>query len=264
MESRYRNTPWLILAKPNRKTRLRLFCFPYAGGGASIFRQWQENIPEGVEVCAVQLPGRENRIVEPPFTKLSLLVDAMVKNLDPYFDVPFAFFGHSIGAKIAFEVARELRRKKDVQPVHLFVSGSRPPHIPEPRPLHMLPEHEFTKELCRFSGTPEAVMQSRDLMEMYLPILRADFSIDETYVYYEDNPLDCPIFAFGGSEDKETNREELDAWRQHTTGSFTLQIFQGDHFFIKSSQSLLLHSISRVLLRYLDTKNSHFLTGLTG
>ena len=251
MESTHRNTSWLILGKPRRKTRLRLFCFPYAGGGASIFRQWPDEMSEGVEVCPVQLPGRENRIAEPPFTRLSLLVDAMVKNLDSYFDLPFAFFGHSIGAKIAFELVRELRRKKGVQPVHLFVSGSRPPHIPEPRPLHMLPEHEFVKEFRRFSGTPEAVMQSRDLMEMYLPILRADFSIDETYVYYEDNPLDCPIFAFGGSEDKETNREELDAWRQHTTGSFTLQIFQGDHFFIKSSQSLLLDSISQVLAQHL-------------
>ena len=264
MESKYRKNPWLILGKPKRKTRLRLFCFPYAGGGASIFRQWQENIPEGIQICAVQLPGRENRITEPPFTRVSLLVDAMVKNLDSYFDLPFAFFGHSIGAKIAFELARELRRKKGLEPVHLFVSGSRPPHIPEPRPLHLLPEHDFVRELRRFSGTPEAVMQSRDLMEMYLPILRADFSIDETYVYYEDNPLDCPISAFGGSEDKEANRQELDGWRQHTLSSFTLQMFQGDHFFIKSSQSLLLHSISQVLLRYLDTRNSHFLTGLTG
>ena len=264
MESKKTNNAWLILREPKRKTRLRLFCFPYAGGGASVFRQWSENMPEGVEVCPVQLPGRENRITDSPFTKLALLVDAMVEAFDPYFDVPFAFFGHSIGAKIAFELARELRRKKGAQPVHLFVSGSRPPHIPEPRPLHLLPEHEFTKELRRFSGTPEAVMQSRDLMEMYLPILRADFALDETYVYYEDNLFDCPISAFGGNEDKETNREELDAWRQHTTGTFTLQIFQGDHFFIKSSQSLLLYSISQVLLRYLDTRNSHFLTGLTG
>jgi surfactin synthase thioesterase subunit len=251
MKSTYRNTPWLILGKPNRKIRLRLFCFPYAGGGASIFRQWQKNMPEGVEVCPVQLPGRENRITEPPFTRLSFLVDAMVEALDPYFDVPFAFFGHSIGAKIAFELTRELRRKNAFQPVHFFVSGSRPPHIPEPRPLHMLPEREFIKELRRYSGTPEAVMRSRDLMEMYLPILRADFSIDETYVYYEDNPLDCPISAFGGNEDKEANREELDAWRQHTTGPFTLQMFQGDHFFLKSSQPLLLDSIYQVLARYL-------------
>jgi surfactin synthase thioesterase subunit len=140
-------------------------------------------MPEDVEVCLVQLPGRENRITERRFTSLLPLIDAIAEALDPYFDLPFAFFGHSIGAKIAFELARELRRKKGVQPVLLFVSGSRPPHIPEPRPLHLLPEHEFTEEHRRFSGTPEAVMQSRDLMEMYLPILRTDFTVDETYVY---------------------------------------------------------------------------------
>ena len=96
----------------------------------------------------------------------------------------------------------------------------------------------------------EQILQNRDLMEVFLPILRADFAVDETYVYYKDNSLNCPISAFGGTEDKEANREELDAWRQHTLGSFTLQMFHGDHFFIKSSQLLLLYSIFQVLLRY--------------
>jgi surfactin synthase thioesterase subunit len=145
-----RNNLSLILGEPKPKTQLRLFCFPYAGGGASIFRQWQENIPEGIQICAVQLPGRENRITEPPFTRLSLLVDAMVEAFGPYFDVPFAFFGHSIWAKIAFELVRELRRKKGVQLVHLFVSGSRPPHIPEPRPLHLLPGIRVYQEISSF------------------------------------------------------------------------------------------------------------------
>ena len=252
MEATYRNTPWLILGEPKCRTCLRLFCFPYAGGGASIFRQWSVNTPQAVEVCPVQLPGRENRMAERPFTSFLPLVDAIAEALDPYFDLPCAFFGHSMGAKIAFELARKLRRKKGVQPVHLFVSGCRAPHIPEPRPLYHLPEEEFIRELRRFSGTPEAVLQSAELMEMFVPMLRADFELDETYVYSgNDDLLICPISVFGGSEDKEAKREELEAWRQHTTGTFTLQIFQGDHFFIKSSQSLLLHSISRVLAQYL-------------
>jgi len=216
IESKYKNTSWLILGKSSCKTPLPLFCFLYAGGGASIFRQWQNKMPEGVEVCPVQLPGRENCIAESPFTRLLPLVESMVKALDSYFDLPFAFFGHSMGAKIAFEFIRKLCRKKGVQPVHLFVLGSCAPHIPEPRPLHLLPENEFIKEFSRYSGTPEAVMQSRELMDMFLPILRADFSIDETYIYYEDNPLDCPVTAFGGSADWE-----------------------------------LLHSISKVLAQYL-------------
>ena len=149
-KSKKSNNPWLILWKPKSGTRLRLFCFPYAGGGASIFGQWSNDMPEGIQICPVQLPGRENRITESPFTRLSLLVDAMVEAFGPYFDVPFAFFGHSIWAKIAFELVRELRRKKGVQLVHLFVSGSRPPHIPEPRPLHLLPGIRVYQEISSF------------------------------------------------------------------------------------------------------------------
>lgn len=258
MKSQYGNTLWLIKGKPSFKNHFRLFCFPYAGGGASIFRQWQEKLSKDVEVCPVQLPGRENRFAELPYTILSSLVKDMFEALVPYFDMPFAFFGHSLGAKIAFELARELRRKQDVQPLHLFVSGNRAPHIPEPRPLHMLPEEEIIMELRRYSGTPETVLQSKELMEMYLPILRADFSVDETYTYYEDAPLGCPITAFGGSEDKEASREEIGAWRQHTLSSFSFQMFQGDHFFIKSSQSLVLDSIAKDLLRYHDNTKTSF------
>ena len=142
--------PLVDLGRTKTKTQLRLFCFPYAGGGASIFRQWPENTPEGIEVCPVQLPGRENRIAESLFTRLSPLVDAMIEALDPYFDVPFTFFGYSIGAKIAFELARELRKKKGVHPLYLFVSGSRPSHIPEPRPLHLLPGIRVDQKISSF------------------------------------------------------------------------------------------------------------------
>ena len=215
-----------------------------------IYRQWQENMPEGVEVCPVQLPGREDRISEPPFTKLSSLVQTMIDALSPYLDVPFAFFGHSLGAKIAFEFARELRRKKNIQPVHFFASGSLPPHIPEPRPLHHLSEQEFINELRRYSTMSETVLQNKELKKMFLPILRADFSLDETYIYYKDDPLNCPISVLGGTEDKEASQEELAGWRQHTLSSFNFQSFPGDHFFIKSSQSLVLNSISQVLSRF--------------
>lgn len=245
------NTPWLIRQKTNSNTTVRLFCFPYAGGGASVYRQWQETMPSGVEVCSVQFPGRENRIAEQSFTKLSSLVKAMSEAMDSFYDLPFVFFGHSLGAKIAFELTRELRRNQEVQPVHLIVSGSRAPHIPEPHPLHMQSDEIIIKELRQYSGTPEAVLQSRELVDMYLPILRADFSIDEMYTYYKENPFDFPITAFGGNEDKEASQEEVDAWCQHTLSSFNFQMFEGNHFFIKSSQSHVLDSISQILLQHL-------------
>ena len=182
---------------------------------------------------------------------MKVLIDLLTNELIPYMDRPFVLFGHSIGARIAFELARELRRKWEISPCGLIVSGSRAPHIPEPHPMHHLPDDEFVRELRRFSGTPEAVFQSRELMEMFIPILRADFTIDETYVYSEDEPLDCPVFAFGGTDDIEAKVEELEAWADHTTDVFNLEMIRGDHFFLQSERDLLLRSVSQILLKLL-------------
>ncbi|MES5955963.1 thioesterase domain-containing protein [Bacillus fungorum] len=126
------------------------------------------------------MPGRENRIRERPFYEMGKLVEAISETLFPYLQDPFIFFGHSIGARILFETSRHIRRKWNIQPTRLIVSGSRAPHILEPNPLHHLPDDKFIKELHRFSGTPEAILQNRGLMEIFLPTLRADFTIDET------------------------------------------------------------------------------------
>lgn len=240
---------WCITGNPRHEIRMRLFCFPYAGGGAAVFRQWQAGLPNHVQVCPVQYPGREHRIAEPLITKLHRLVDVACKALSPYFDRPFAFYGHSLGARIAFEMTRELRRKRDIQPLHLIVSGSRAPHLPEPNPIHHLPGEAFVEELRRFSGTPAAVLENRELMEMYLPILRADFEVDETYEHTPERPLDCPIAAFGGTLDLEATREEIEQWGRHTYGNFTLEMFKGDHFFLHSKRDHLLRSVSMILLQ---------------
>jgi medium-chain acyl-[acyl-carrier-protein] hydrolase len=251
MKSPSDHTPWLIRGTPNAGKRLRLFCFPYAGGGASIFRLWRKDLFEDINVCAVQLPGRENRIAEQLYNKLTDLIKAMAEDLEPYLDVPFAFFGHSLGAKIAFEFAREIRRRRGIQPVHIFLSGSRPVHIPEPRPLHRLPDQDFIAALERYAGTPASVLQNSTFMELYLPILRADFSIDETYAYYDEPPLNCPITAFAGNADKGASIADQKGWRQHTSRAFTIHTFQGDHFFIKSARPALLDYISRILAQYI-------------
>ena len=253
MISEMKKTPWITRDSFAPNGVIRLFCFPYAGGGASVFRQWRAGLPDQIEVCPVQLPGRENRISEPLITNLDALVDIASAVFAPYLDSPFAFYGHSIGAKIAFELARNIRRTLGICPCCLIVSGSRAPHIPEPNPLHHLPDHEFMHELRRFSGTPEAVLQSKDLMEMFLPILRADFSVDETYAYSEEMPLDCPIFAFGGTQDVEAKVEDLRAWADHTSEAFSLEMIRGGHFFIQTERTLLLQSIREILLRFLSS-----------
>jgi medium-chain acyl-[acyl-carrier-protein] hydrolase len=242
-----RNDVWIKRSRQDPQACFRLFCFPYAGGGAGIFRTWPERLWPEIEVCAIQLPGREDRFTETPFANLSSLIDALADVIYPYLDIPFAFFGHSLGSLISFELTRRLRRQKAPCPIQLFVSASRAPQIPDPDPLiHQLPDAEFIEELGRFNGTPKAVLDNPELMEVFLPLLRSDISLWETYVYDHEAPLDCPISAFGGLEDEEVSREELAAWHDQTRSRFSIQMFSGDHFFCNGEESNgLLEVISK-------------------
>jgi surfactin synthase thioesterase subunit len=239
---------WIACRKPSPQARLRLFCFPYAGGGVSIFRAWSDGLPADVEVCPIQLPGRGTRLMEPPFTRLSPLIHALAEALFPLLDIPFAFFGHSLGALVSFELARQLRREFAVQPVRLFVSADRAPQIPNrDRAVHSLPEREFLAELCRLNGTPRQVLQDEELRQIMLPLLRADFAVCETYEYANETPLNCPISAFGGLQDHRVNRGDLEAWREQTSASFSLRMFPGDHFFLNTTQAPLLGALFQEL-----------------
>ena len=240
--------PWLAGSPQDGRARLRLFCFPYAGGGSSIFRTWPKCLPETIAVCPVELPGRGARLREAPRTRLADLVGEMAEGLSPYLDRPFAFFGHSMGALLGFELARTLRRMGGPLPRHLFVSGHRAPQIPDPGPhVHALPEPAFVAELRRLGGTPPAVLEHEELMQLLLPILRADFALVETYAYAPESPLSCPITALGGREDPEAGPGDLAAWRDQTTGDFSLRMLPGDHFFVHTAQPLLLAALSHAL-----------------
>jgi medium-chain acyl-[acyl-carrier-protein] hydrolase len=239
---------WIAFRKPNTQARLRLFCFPYAGTGASIFRTWSDGLPSDVEVYPVQLPGRGTRLMETPFIQLAPLVQALAHALEPLLDKPFAFFGHSLGALIGFELARQLRRQSGVQPVRLFVSADRAPQIPHrDLPIHALPEEKFMAELRRLNGIPGKVLEEAELMQIMLPVLRADFAVYESYAYSTEPPLNCPISTFGGSQDHRVSRGDLEAWRDQTSDSFSLRMFPGDHFFWNTTQPLLLQALSQEL-----------------
>ncbi len=239
-----RTTPWLAYRRPNPQARLRLFCLPYAGGGATIYRAWSNYLPALIEVCPVQLPGRENRIREAPFTKLVPLIKELTAALQPFLDIPFAVFGHSVGAQVAYEFARYLYAAGLPGPTRLFVSAC---PAPEERSdavmLHMLPDHSFIEAVRRMKGTPEEVFEHPELMQVFLPILRADFSLIETYEFAPSAPLECPISAFGGLQDVERPREVLERWRQHTSGEFRLRMFRGDHFYLRDACYPLLGAI---------------------
>ncbi|HEU5226874.1 MAG TPA: thioesterase II family protein [Ktedonobacteraceae bacterium] len=251
-----RNTLWVKCSKPNPQACFRLFCFPYAGGGASLFRNWANRLPGEVEVCAVQLPGREDRLAEPAFTRMLPLIEALASALSPYLqDKPCAFFGHSMGAFVSFELARYLRKHHThAGPLQLFVSAQRAPQLPDPEPpIHALPDNELIEELRDLNGTPTEILQNVEVLELTLPLLRADFAICETYHFIPGAPLLCPIFACGGIDDKDIDREKISAWREQTQGSFTLRMFPGDHFFLHRSQTELLQAIYQQLtslLRY--------------
>ena len=239
---------WTIRPRPNPRATLRLFCFPYAGGGASIYRNWLMHLPPAVEGCLVQLPGRENRLVERPFRELSRLLPPLGQALYPYLDKPFAFFGHSMGALVSFELARYLRKQYKLAPVRLFVSAYRGPRLPaRDTPIHHLPEPEFIAALRGLNGTPEAVLHNAELMQLVRPTLRADFTLCETYEYLPDEPLTCPISAFGGLQDPDVSREQLALWRDETCGAFILRMFPGDHFFLHNSSLLLLRALCQDL-----------------
>jgi len=243
---------WVTCPKPNPQARLRLFCFPYAGGGSSIVRTWSDDLPPEIQVCPVQLPGRENRLMEPPFTQLSPLVQTIVQVLRPHLNVPFAFLGHRMAALVSFELARELRRQYVLSPVHLFVSGHRAPQIADPDlPIHQLPESAFMEELRYLNGTPEEVLQNGELMHLFVPILRADIAVCETYVYSTEDPLDCPISGFGGLQDCKVSPDDLVAWRDQRHTSFRLRMFRGNHFFLQSARALFLRAVSQVLTQLL-------------
>lgn len=243
------NDRWIAYREPRPRARLRLFCFPYAGGGAAAYRGWAGVLPQEVEVCPVQLPGRESRLRDQPFDRLKPLVAALADALVPHFDLPFAFFGHSMGSLLSFELARELRRRGRPEPLHLFVSARRAPQVPSrEEPIHDLPEPEFLARLRELNGTPEEVLQHEELMRLLTPILRADFAVNETYTYEPELPLDLGISAFGGLSDHDITKEDLAGWRDQTTGRFRLRMLPGDHFFLHSGRELIVDALSRDLL----------------
>ncbi|WP_217270696.1 thioesterase II family protein [Kroppenstedtia pulmonis] len=227
---------------------IRLFCFPYAGGSARIYRSWQEAMPPFVEVCPVEFPGRGMRIRDPLCTRLPVLLDDLLPFILRRQDRPFAFFGHSLGSLVAFELARWLKRNHGLEPVGIFASGFAAPHLPRRSlPIHALSDESFLKRLRQFNGTPEEILQNEGMMEVMMPILRADFAVAETYRHFPGQPLECPITAFGGLKDKDVNLSELDAWRKHTNRRFTACFFPGNHFFLHPQEKSILKQMSRHL-----------------
>lgn len=243
---------WFVCPKPNPRATLRLFCFPYAGAGAGIYRSWQGKLPVSAEVVAIQLPGRGSRLNERPLTRIAPMVEAIYRDIHPYLELPCAFFGHSMGALIGFELVRTMARGGDRLPLCLFVSGRQAPHLPvRTAPTFDRPSAEFIQELQRINGTPREILSSPELMELLLPAIRADFEAVETYEYVPGGRIGIPIVACSGIQDSEVPAEEIGQWNLHAGSSFKFHSLPGDHFFVHSSETDLLAVISKELQKLL-------------
>lgn len=239
---------WITRPQESTTARVSLLCLSYAGGGASTFREWPGRLP-GIEVLAVQLPGRETRVLEPPFRRMGPLVTALADAVEAEIDKPFAVFGHSMGARLGFELIRELRRRGGPAPVALFASACKAPHLPRtPLPsLETLPEHLFVARLRDMNGTPPEILENPELLELVLPGMRADFAVVDGYTYTDEPALSCPIRAFGGTQDTEAREDELLGWQAHTTSSFGLHMLPGGHFVIATQREAMTRCIAEEL-----------------
>jgi medium-chain acyl-[acyl-carrier-protein] hydrolase len=242
---------WFSTSHLNDRAAVRLFCFPYAGGGSMIYRAWLRDLPPSIDAIPARLPGREARLNEVPLKRIEPLADALCEAMRPLLDRPFALFGHSMGAKLAFEVARRLSAA-GFEPLHLFVSGARGPQAPgTDASVYNLPEPEFIEKLRELNGTPNEVLEHPELIRLLIPLLRADFESVHTYRYQAGLMLGCPITAYGGLKDRDVSSEHLSAWRKETAASFVQRMLPGDHFFINTERQLLIQSVSQELQRQL-------------
>lgn len=235
---------WFVSARSAGETRLRLLCFPYAGGSASVFHTWARALPPGLEVLAVRLPGRADRWREPPFTRLDDVVDALAAPVARYAGEPFAFYGHSVGALVSFELARRLRRDVGREPDRLFVASCSPPLPDRPLPmLGTLDDAELRAKLADF-GLAADVLAEDELMEVLLPLIRADLGIADGYVDRAGEPLSCPVTAFRGERDAMLPAGEMELWSRSTSGRFALRTVSGSHVFDEPGWREVLRVIS--------------------
>lgn len=239
---------------PRPQARVRLITLPHAGGGANLYRGWERSIGDDVDLMALQLPGREWRRTEPAFKRLDPLVDNLITELQPELadGKPYALFGYSMGAAIAFVLTRRLRALGLPLPAALIVAACRAPQVlASLPPIYALPETEFTEAVQRFGGLPQMVLDEPELMQLVLPILRADFELLGTYIYREEAPLPMPIVVYGGTHDPHGGRAQLAAWRMQTTATFQLRLFSGGHFFVNEVRDQVLTTLARDLAQVL-------------
>lgn len=235
---------WLVELNQHRQPQFRIFCFPYAGGGPSVFRNWKTLLPPQAGGFSLHYPGRESRFSEPFIQDFSTLVSYATQAIEPFAEEAFVLFGHSLGALLAFETARKLEQQGHI-PKLLIVSGRQCPTTPSKRkPISHLPEQDFLQEMATYNGTPAQVLANQELMELLSPMIRADFYLAEHYKFQENGRLlSCPILALASRQDTWISPEAVASWSKFTKGGFDSKWFEGDHFYLNHQSEVLIQCI---------------------
>lgn len=242
---------WFIFTGAHKSPQFRLFCFHHAGGSAQLFRTWHEFLPSNVQVVAIELPGHGTRFREPLLDRWRPIVSNVTRELTPLLDVPYAMFGHSMGALLAFETARSIHRAGLRRPKALFASGRGAPCAPRRLPaIHQLDEPSFLAKLRRYNGCPPEVLASRELLDIFVPILRADFAVGETYSFDAGDLLEHPFWVLVGDRDDMVHEADIKRWGELTWSSTKHHTFNGDHFYLRAHERRLVNLIGSELLAH--------------
>ena len=248
---------WLVTPRPNPNALIKLFCFPYAGGNAATYLPWAKRLQQSVELTAIQPPGRSNRMFEQPLSNMPELIEELIKVIPERIDRPYVFFGHSLGSRVAFELMTQFAKRGITLPIHFIASGSKAPHIPaREQSIYHLSDKEFIRELRELQGTPEVILDNEELMELCLPLLRADFEIAETHIYKEKISFNFTASVFGGTDDVDISESDLLAWGSFFSQPLITQCFHGNHFFIESNIEPVLNSINHILINLIETRQA--------
>jgi len=244
--------PFVRVTRPRLDASMKLFCIPFSGGGASAYGNWAAHFDSEIEVCAMQLPGREDLFNEPLVSDFDKMASIVCDAIERVADKPIAIFGHSLGALLGFAAARMLTQSAQVQLVGLFASACRAPHLPNRYPkLSGLGDRQFltsVKEI--FGGVPDEILSSDEYVRFFTPLIRSDLALGDSFAYRDDEPLFCPITAFYGQDDTAVRKDEAAQWVQHTREEFSIYGLRGDHFFLKSEQGYLLRVIQEQLAKW--------------
>lgn len=236
--------------KGERKlNKIKLFCIPYAGGSAAVYSRWKKLVNPLIELKQVELPGRGSRMNESLIDNIPDIVRNIFKEIKDQIKPPYALFGHSMGALITYELCKKIKQEGYPSPVHIFFSGKQGPQIKlKGLNCYNLPEDEFIKHILNYNGTNEAVFKNKELASLFIPILRADFKMVETYKFDRtDDYLECDVSVFSGTDDRAVSWEDLSGWQEVTKSNCRFYPFKGGHFFINEHTEEVVDQINNVL-----------------